>query len=47
MTLDEIERAMIDKAMRHHAGNITHVAEALGVTRAALYRRLKKFGLAT
>jgi DNA-binding NtrC family response regulator len=47
MTLDELERAMIDKAMRHHAGNITHVAEALGVTRAALYRRLKKFGLAT
>jgi len=47
MTLDELERAMIDKAMRHHAGNITHVADALGVTRAALYRRLKKFGLAT
>jgi len=46
MTLEELERAMIDKAMRHHAGNITHVAEALGVTRAALYRRLKKFGLA-
>ena len=47
MTLDQIERAMIDKAMRHHGGNITHVADALGVTRAALYRRLKKFGLAT
>ena len=47
MTLDEIERSMIDKAMRHHEGNITHVAEALGLTRAALYRRLKKHGLAT
>ena len=47
MTLDELERAMIDKAMRHHAGNVTHVADALGLTRAALYRRLKKYGLAT
>lgn len=45
MTLDEIERAMIAKALEHHQGNITHVATALGVTRAALYRRLKKFGL--
>jgi DNA-binding NtrC family response regulator len=45
MTLDQMERAMIVKALEHHAGNITHVANALGLTRAALYRRLKKFGL--
>lgn len=45
MRLDEMERAMIVKALRDHTGNITRVAQALGLTRAALYRRLKKFGL--
>ena len=46
MTLDDIERAMIEKAMRHYDGNISRVADALGVSRAALYRRLEKYGLA-
>ncbi len=45
MTLDEIERGMVQKALRHHAGNLTRAAEALGLSRAALYRRLEKFGL--
>jgi two-component system NtrC family response regulator len=45
MTLDEIERAMIEKSMRHYEGNITKVAEALGLSRAALYRRFEKYGL--
>src|SRR6185369_1535887 len=37
MTMDEIERAMIVKSLRHHGGNITKVAESLGLSRAALY----------
>ena len=41
MTLDDIEKAMIVKALRHHDGNISKVAEALGLSRAALYRDLK------
>jgi DNA-binding NtrC family response regulator len=45
MTLEEMERAMIVKCMRHYEGNVTRVAEALGLSRAALYRRLEKFGL--
>jgi DNA-binding NtrC family response regulator len=45
MTLDEIERAMIEKSMRHYEGNVTKVAEALGLSRAALYRRFEKYGL--
>ena len=45
MTMDEIERAMIVKSLRHHGGNITRVAEALGLSRAALYRRLEKHGI--
>ena len=46
MTLDEIEKAMIAKSMQHYAGNISRVAEALGLSRAALYRRLEKYGIA-
>jgi DNA-binding NtrC family response regulator len=45
MTLDEIERAMIVKSLRHHGGNLTKVAESLGMSRPALYRRLEKYGL--
>ncbi|MEO8521232.1 MAG: sigma-54 dependent transcriptional regulator [Acidobacteriota bacterium] len=43
MTMDEIERAMIVKSLRHHGGNISRVAESLGLSRAALYRRLEKY----
>jgi two-component system, NtrC family, response regulator len=43
MTMDEIERAMIEKALRHHARNLSKVAESLGLSRAALYRRLEKY----
>jgi two-component system, NtrC family, response regulator len=45
MTIDEIEKAMIEKSLRHHDGNVTRVAEALGLSRAALYRRLEKYGI--
>jgi transcriptional regulator of acetoin/glycerol metabolism len=43
MTIDEIEKAMILKSMKHHGGNISKVAQALGLSRAALYRRLEKY----
>src|SRR5947208_4567543 len=45
MTLDEMEKAMIVKCMRHYEGNVTRVAEALGLSRAALYRRFEKYGI--
>jgi two-component system, NtrC family, response regulator len=45
MTLDEMEKAMIIKAMKYHHGNISRVAEALGMSRAALYRRFEKYGI--
>ncbi len=45
MTLDKMEKAMIVKCMRHYEGNVTRVAEALGLSRAALYRRFEKYGL--
>jgi transcriptional regulator with PAS, ATPase and Fis domain len=45
MTLDEIEKAMIEKCLRAYDRNLSRVAEALGLSRAALYRRLEKYGL--
>ena len=45
MTLDEMERVMIARALEHYQGNLTRVAEALGLSRPALYRRLEKHGL--
>jgi transcriptional regulator with PAS, ATPase and Fis domain len=45
MTLDELEKQMIVKCMKHYEGNISRVAEALGISRAALYRRMEKYGL--
>ncbi len=46
MTLDELERAMIHKSLAHFQGNISKVAKALGLSRAALYRRMEKYGVA-
>ncbi|MCL5019234.1 MAG: sigma-54 dependent transcriptional regulator [Patescibacteria group bacterium] len=45
MTINEIEKAMILKAVKHFKGNITKIAEALGLSRAALYRRFEKYGI--
>lgn len=45
MSLDDVERFLIQKAMARHSGNISHAAKALGLSRSGLYRRIKKFGL--
>jgi two-component system NtrC family response regulator len=45
MTLDQMEKAMIEKCLTHFEGNLTRVSEALGLSRAALYRRLEKYGI--
>jgi DNA-binding NtrC family response regulator len=45
MTLEEMERQMILRAMEFHKGKIARVARSLGLTRSALYRRLEKFGI--
>lgn len=41
MTLDEIERQTILQALEQHKGNLSQVAVSLGISRAALYRRLE------
>lgn len=43
--LEEAEKLLIIKAVSKHDGNLTRAAKELGITRAALYRRLEKYGL--
>jgi DNA-binding NtrC family response regulator len=45
MTLEQVERHMIEAAMEQHLGNISRVAKTLGLSRTALYRRLDRHGL--
>ena len=45
LSLQEIEKMMVKKALDKHDGNISKAASELGLTRAALYRRLEKFNL--
>ncbi len=46
LTLDEIERQTILQALERYKGNLSQVATALGISRAALYRRLEKYNIA-
>ena len=45
LTLDQMERQLIERAMAYHQNRIANVARALGITRFALYRRLEKYGI--
>ena len=45
MSLEEVERLLIGKALARFGGNANRAAEALGLSRSALYRRLQKYGL--
>ena len=44
-SLDAIEKAAIENALRKHGFNISHAAKELGLTRASLYRRMEKHGI--
>jgi DNA-binding NtrC family response regulator len=45
MSLEEVERLLIQKALERHGGSVKQAAEALGLSRSALYRRLQRHGL--
>jgi DNA-binding NtrC family response regulator len=45
LNLERLEKQTISQALRLHGYNISHAARDLGLTRAALYRRMEKYGL--
>jgi DNA-binding NtrC family response regulator len=45
MTLEEVERHLVQRALCRSNGQVSEAARALGLSRSALYRRLQQFGL--
>jgi DNA-binding NtrC family response regulator len=45
LTMDEMEKQFIQESLQQHEGNVTNTARTLGMTRTALYRRMKKHGI--
>ncbi|BAK67390.1 response regulator [Sphingobium sp. SYK-6] len=45
LNLDRAEKRMVEEALRKHGYNISLAAAELGLSRAALYRRMEKHGL--
>lgn len=45
LNLEEMEKHMVIKALERYQGNISKAAKELGLTRAALYRRMEKHDL--
>jgi DNA-binding NtrC family response regulator len=45
LSLEEVERLLIQKALARFEGNVSAAAKALGLSRSALYRRLERHGL--
>jgi DNA-binding NtrC family response regulator len=45
MNLDEVEHYLIQRTLARNDGNVSRAAQALGLSRSAMYRRLQKHGL--
>lgn len=45
LSLESVEAILIRKALARANGNVSHAADALGLSRGALYRRIEKYGL--
>ena len=43
--LSALEQEAIERALRHHNGNITRASKALGIRRNTLYDKMRKYGL--
>ncbi len=47
LTLDDLERQHIERTLKYHAGNRTRAAAELGISRATLINKIKRYGLQT
>ncbi|MGE0588721.1 MAG: sigma-54-dependent transcriptional regulator [Cyclobacteriaceae bacterium] len=45
LTMDEMEKRFIMQSLDDNEGNVTKTAQILGMTRTALYRRMKKYSI--
>jgi DNA-binding NtrC family response regulator len=45
LSLEAVEALLVRKALQRFQGNISQAADALGLSRGALYRRMEKYGL--
>ncbi len=45
MPLETVEKLLIEKALARYDGSVSQAAQALGLSRSALYRRIEKYGL--
>ena len=45
MTLEQVERYLIERALASQGGNVSEAARVLGLSRSALYRRLASLGV--
>jgi len=45
LSLESVEALLIRKALARFQGNVSQAAEALGLSRGALYRRMEKYGI--
>ncbi len=45
ISLENMERLLISRVIKKHGGNVSKAARELGISRAALYRRMEKHGL--
>ena len=45
LSLEAVEAVLVRKALQRFQGNVSQAAEALGLSRGALYRRMEKYGV--
>ena len=45
LSLEAVETVLVRKALQRFQGNVSQAAEALGLSRGALYRRMEKYGV--
>lgn len=45
LTMEEVERMHLDRTLKHHGGNRTKAAEELGISRATLIAKIKRYAI--